>query len=135
MSEHEWQLVQLGRALSQVARPYGCDDVLPDEVQASLWQLGVPCSEGTSRPPDATLVAASSTATTRDGGRCGTPTSSTGWPGSRECCRESGGVSHATFAARGCPAKRWWRPLSGCSRRHLPASAMRSTRNRTDRSA
>ena len=49
MSEHELQLVQLGRALSQVARPYGCDDVLPDEVKASLWQLGVPCSEKTSR--------------------------------------------------------------------------------------
>jgi hypothetical protein len=48
MSEHE-QLVQLGQVLAQVARPHGCDDRLSDEVQASLWQLGFPCSEQTSR--------------------------------------------------------------------------------------
>ena len=49
MSEHERLLVQLGKLLSQVARPYRCDDALPDEVQASLWELGFPCGEQTSR--------------------------------------------------------------------------------------
>jgi hypothetical protein len=49
MSEHELMLVQLGELLSRVARPYRCDDVLPGEVQATLWQLGVPCTELTSR--------------------------------------------------------------------------------------
>jgi hypothetical protein len=49
MSEHEQTLVQLGRLLSQVARPYRCDDGLPDDVRASLWQLGVACNEMTPR--------------------------------------------------------------------------------------
>ena len=49
MSEHERMLVQLGRLLAEVARPYRCDDVLPDDVRASLWQLGVPCNDLTPR--------------------------------------------------------------------------------------
>jgi hypothetical protein len=49
MSEHEGMLVQLGSLLSRVARPHRCDDALPDDVQAGLWELGVPCGEGTSR--------------------------------------------------------------------------------------
>jgi hypothetical protein len=49
MSEDERTLVQLGRLLSQVARPYSRDEVLPEDVRAKLWQLGVPCGELTSR--------------------------------------------------------------------------------------
>jgi hypothetical protein len=49
MSEHERLLVQLADLLALVARPHGCDDALPDEVQASLWKLGFACSEQTSR--------------------------------------------------------------------------------------
>lgn len=54
MGEQELMLVQLCQTLDQVARPYGCDDVLPAGVQASLWRLGVPCDELT---PRAELVA------------------------------------------------------------------------------
>jgi len=53
MGEHE-QLVQLGNVLSQVARPHRVDDGLPDEVRASLWQLGLACGD---RTPRAELVA------------------------------------------------------------------------------
>ena len=49
MSEHEGMLVQLGSLLSRVARPHRCDDRLPDDVQARLWELGVPCGDETSR--------------------------------------------------------------------------------------
>jgi hypothetical protein len=49
MSEHELMLVQVGHVLQQVARPYSCDTPLPGHVQASLWQLGVPCDELTPR--------------------------------------------------------------------------------------
>jgi hypothetical protein len=49
MSEQERMLVRLGNVLDQLARPHRCDDALPAEVQASLWQLGVPCSELTTR--------------------------------------------------------------------------------------
>jgi hypothetical protein len=49
MSEHELMLVQVGEVLSKVARPYRCDDVLPGDVRAALWQLGFPCNELTSR--------------------------------------------------------------------------------------
>ena len=49
MSEQELMLVQVGQMLDQVARPHGCDDVLPAAVQASLWRLGVPCDELTPR--------------------------------------------------------------------------------------
>ena len=49
MSEHEILLVQLGDVLSKVARPYHCEDVLPVDVRAALWQLGVPCNELTPR--------------------------------------------------------------------------------------
>jgi hypothetical protein len=49
MSEHERMLVQLGNLLSRVARPHRCDDGLPDDVKTSLWELGLPCGELTSR--------------------------------------------------------------------------------------
>ena len=49
MSEEERMLVHLGRMLEQVARPHGCDEILPAEVRAGLWQLGVPCGELTTR--------------------------------------------------------------------------------------
>ena len=49
MSEHELMLVQLGDVLSKVARPHRCDDVLPVDVRAALWQLGMPCNDLTSR--------------------------------------------------------------------------------------
>jgi hypothetical protein len=49
MSEQERMLRQLGRILSQIARPYACDEALPEEVRTSLWQLGFPCSELTPR--------------------------------------------------------------------------------------
>ncbi len=42
-------LVRLGRILDQIARPHRCDEALPVEVQASLWQLGVPCNGLTPR--------------------------------------------------------------------------------------
>ena len=49
MSEQEIMLVQLVDALRKVARPHPCDQALPVDVQASLWQLGVPCNEATPR--------------------------------------------------------------------------------------
>lgn len=49
MSEHERMLVQVGNLLSKVARPYLWDDALPEEVQTALWELGLACSEQTSR--------------------------------------------------------------------------------------
>ena len=49
MSEHERMLVRLGRVLEQIARPHSCNEVLPVEVQANLWHLGVPCNELTPR--------------------------------------------------------------------------------------
>jgi hypothetical protein len=49
MSEHERMLVQLGSLLAMVARPHRCDATLPADVQASLFELGLPCSEQTSR--------------------------------------------------------------------------------------
>ena len=49
MSEHELMLVQVGEVLSRLARPYRCEDVLPVDVRAALWQLGFPCNELTSR--------------------------------------------------------------------------------------
>jgi hypothetical protein len=49
MSEQELMLVQLGQVLDQVARPHRCEDVLPVEIQATLWRLGVPCDELTPR--------------------------------------------------------------------------------------
>ena len=42
-------LVRLGRLLEQIARPHLCNESLPVEVQAGLWQLGFPCSELTPR--------------------------------------------------------------------------------------
>lgn len=42
-------LVNVGKLLDQLARPHPCNAVLPAEVQASLWQLGFPCSEETTR--------------------------------------------------------------------------------------
>jgi hypothetical protein len=49
MSERERMLVTLGYILERVARPHGCDEALPVEVQAGLWQLGFPCSGTTPR--------------------------------------------------------------------------------------
>ena len=49
MSEHERMLARLGHLLSQVARPHRCDDNLPEEVQAGLWDLGLAVRENTSR--------------------------------------------------------------------------------------
>jgi hypothetical protein len=49
MSEHELLLVQVGEVLSKVARPYRCDDALPVDVRAALWQLGFQCSDETPR--------------------------------------------------------------------------------------
>jgi hypothetical protein len=49
MSEHERMLVSLGNVLERIARPHPPDESLPPEVQASLWQLGFPCSELTPR--------------------------------------------------------------------------------------
>ena len=49
MSEHERMLVRVGNLLSRVARPHGCGDGLPDDVQAGLWELGVACGHETSR--------------------------------------------------------------------------------------
>lgn len=49
MSEEERLLDRLGRLLEQVARPHQCDEVLPAELRMSLWQLGFPCSEFTTR--------------------------------------------------------------------------------------
>lgn len=49
MSEHERMLVQLGNLLSKVARPYRCEDALPDEVREGLWELGFVCSAKTPR--------------------------------------------------------------------------------------
>jgi hypothetical protein len=49
MSEHELLLVQVGDVLSKVARPYSCDDVLPVDVRAALWQLGFQCNDETPR--------------------------------------------------------------------------------------
>ena len=49
MSEHELMLVQVGDVLAKVARPYSCDDALPGDVRAALWQLGFPVDELTPR--------------------------------------------------------------------------------------
>lgn len=49
MSEHEQMLVQLGELLSRVARPHRCEDDLPADVQTMVWQLGLPCTDLTSR--------------------------------------------------------------------------------------
>ena len=49
MSEHETMLVKLGQILDQVARPHPCDEGLPADVRATLWQLGVQCDELTPR--------------------------------------------------------------------------------------
>jgi len=49
MSEHERMLVTLATLLDRIARPHPPEESLPVEVQASLWQLGFPCSELTTR--------------------------------------------------------------------------------------
>ncbi|HEY1420275.1 MAG TPA: hypothetical protein VGG90_06145 [Candidatus Dormibacteraeota bacterium] len=49
MSEQELMLAQVGQVLSQVARPYRCDETIPADVQASLSQLGLQCDERTPR--------------------------------------------------------------------------------------
>lgn len=35
--------------MAQVARPHRCDEALTRDVTESLWRLGVPCDEWTSR--------------------------------------------------------------------------------------
>lgn len=42
-------LARLSRLLAEIARPYSCDAVIPVELQANLWQLGVPCEPTTPR--------------------------------------------------------------------------------------
>jgi hypothetical protein len=49
MTDHERTLARLAEVLSQVARPHGVEDDLPPEIRSSLWQLGFPCTELTSR--------------------------------------------------------------------------------------
>lgn len=49
MSEQELMLIQVGQVLSRVARPHRCDEAIPVDVQARLWQLGLGCDEATSR--------------------------------------------------------------------------------------
>ncbi len=49
MGERERLLRRLGELLDVVARPHGCNEAVPVEVRAALWQLGVPCSELTPR--------------------------------------------------------------------------------------
>jgi hypothetical protein len=49
MGEHERMVIRLGKVLEQLARPHGCEEALPAEIRAALWQLGFPCSEMTPR--------------------------------------------------------------------------------------
>lgn len=49
MSDDERTLKLLGEALDRVARPHACDEAIPVDVRATLWQLGVPCTELTPR--------------------------------------------------------------------------------------
>lgn len=49
MREREKLLARLSELLARLARPYGCDEAIPAEIQAHLWQLGLPCDELTPR--------------------------------------------------------------------------------------
>ena len=49
MSEQERLLAQVGEMLSKIARPYPADDELPPEVRSGLSQLGLSCTERTTR--------------------------------------------------------------------------------------
>lgn len=49
MSEDERTLLILGEVLSKVARPHACDETIPVDVRATLWSLGVPCTDLTPR--------------------------------------------------------------------------------------
>lgn len=49
MSEQELMLIQVRQVLSRVARPHRCDEAIPVDVQARLWQLGLDCDEATPR--------------------------------------------------------------------------------------
>jgi hypothetical protein len=50
MSDRDRLLIhRLGAALDRVARPHARGEPLPMAVQASLWQLGVPCTDVTPR--------------------------------------------------------------------------------------
>jgi hypothetical protein len=42
-------LIRLGAMLNRLARPHPCDESVPLDVWATLWQLGVPCSGRTPR--------------------------------------------------------------------------------------
>jgi hypothetical protein len=49
MSEHEEMLFKVAEVLSQIARPFRLEDAIPIELRTSLWQLGFPCNDLTSR--------------------------------------------------------------------------------------
>jgi hypothetical protein len=49
MREQERTLARLAQVLDVVARPHRCNEPLPLEVRATLFQLGVPCNELTTR--------------------------------------------------------------------------------------
>jgi hypothetical protein len=42
-------LARLSELLAEIARPYRCDEVIPVEVQANLWKLGLACEPTTPR--------------------------------------------------------------------------------------
>lgn len=42
-------LIRLGQMLDAITRPHRCDEALPVDVRATLWQLGVPCNDRTPR--------------------------------------------------------------------------------------
>jgi hypothetical protein len=47
--ERERLLARLSALLSEIARPYSCDEVIPVDVRADLWQLGLACEATTPR--------------------------------------------------------------------------------------
>lgn len=49
MSEDERTLLRLSEILDKIARPHRCDEALPVDVRAALWQVGVACTELTPR--------------------------------------------------------------------------------------
>ena len=49
MKDRERLLARLSELLAQISRPHSCDAAIPVEVQANLWQLGVPCETNTPR--------------------------------------------------------------------------------------
>lgn len=49
MGEHERMLIRLGKIIDQIARPHRCDEAVPVDLRASLWQMGVPCDDLSTR--------------------------------------------------------------------------------------